>query len=68
MSDDLDPIITEGLDPEPKKNNTPLIIGIVVAVLLCCCCAILVTLWFTGDDIVKFLKNVQLIVPLIPVI
>jgi hypothetical protein len=23
---------------QPKKSNTPLIIGIVVAVLLCCCC------------------------------
>lgn len=26
--------------PQPKKSNTPLIIGIVVAVLLCCCCII----------------------------
>ncbi len=24
----------------PKKNNTPLIIGIVVVVLLCCCCVV----------------------------
>jgi hypothetical protein len=27
-------------DTQPKKSNTPLIIGIVVAVLLCCCCLI----------------------------
>ncbi len=25
---------------QPKKSNTPLIIGIVVAVLLCCCCIV----------------------------
>ena len=39
-------------DPEnPKRNNTPLIIGIVVAVLFCCCCVTLGLLWQFGDQI-----------------
>jgi len=55
MSDELDPIITEDIDQQPKKNNVPLIIAIVVLVLLCCCCAVLVTLWYTGDSILQWL-------------
>ncbi len=36
----------------PKKNNTPMIIGIVVAVLLCGCCVVGFGgwwLWNNGD-------------------
>lgn len=49
-----DPMGTPMMDA-PKKNNTPLIIGIVVAVLLCCCCLVLVGGWFFGDGIVQSL-------------
>jgi len=41
---------------EPKKKNTPLIIGLVVAVLLCCCCIVVVGLWFGGDAIMQSLN------------
>jgi len=40
---------------QPKKSNTPLIIGIVVAVLLCCCCIGLVLAYQFGDQIVQAL-------------
>ena len=42
----------------PKKNNTPMIIGIVVAILvLCCCCPITlyVSYQYLGDPIMKAL-------------
>ena len=44
---------------EPKKSNTPLIIGIVVVVLLCCCCAFVSGGWFFGDAIIKSLNFVN---------
>jgi hypothetical protein len=40
---------------EPKRSNTPLIIGAVVAVLLCCCCVIVLGGWFYGDQIIQAL-------------
>ena len=36
---------------EPRKSNTPLIIGAVVAVVLCCCCITVVLLYQYGDQI-----------------
>jgi hypothetical protein len=40
---------------EPRKSNTPLIIGAIVAVLLCCCCVIVLGGWFYGDQIIEAL-------------
>jgi hypothetical protein len=40
---------------QPRKNNTPLIIGVVAAVVLCCCCVTLALLWQFGDAIIQSL-------------
>jgi hypothetical protein len=40
----------------PKRNNTPMIIGIVVVVLLCCCCigaGAGYWLWNNGDALMS---------------
>jgi hypothetical protein len=46
---------------QPKKSNTPLIIGIVVAVLLCCCCLLVAFgYWFYyygGDQLLNSLGS-----------
>ena len=44
-----------GTPVTPKKNNTPIIIGVVVGVLLCCCCITAVVGWQYGDAIVQSL-------------
>ncbi len=41
----------------PKKNNTPLIIGVVVVVLLCCLCIALGLAWQYGDLIMQEMNN-----------
>lgn len=38
---------------QPKRNNTPVIIGIVVAVALCCCCISISLLWQFGDQLIN---------------
>lgn len=53
---------------EPKKSNTPMIIGIIVLILLCCCItfAVLVGGWFFGDQIIEMLGiQVMRVVPLV---
>lgn len=50
MNDQLPPTISD----EPKRNNTPIIIG-VAAVLLCLCCSTLAFAWFFGDQILVML-------------
>ena len=40
---------------EPRRSNTPLIIGAVVVVLLCCCCVVLALAWQYGDQIIQAL-------------
>jgi hypothetical protein len=41
---------------EPKKSNTPIIIGVVVVVLLCCCCFTAIGVWWlwnNGDSLMN---------------
>lgn len=45
---------------QPKKSNTPMIIGIVVAVLLCCCCLVIVgVVLFMGPAVNNVFSSVN---------
>ncbi len=45
---------------QPKKSNTPLIIGIVVAVLLCCCCLVVLgVMLFMGSSVSNIYSSIN---------
>ena len=45
---------------QPKKSNTPMIIGIVIAVLLCCCCLVIIgVMLYMGSSVSSVYSSIN---------